>query len=282
MTDCPKPASPPVIALMSDFGLTDAYAGTLKGVIHRIAPLATLIDLTHQIPPHSILIGAACLSQAAPYFPKATVFLAVVDPGVGTDRRALGAESGGMYYVAPDNGLLSFVLDAEARIHALENRAYWLEKISATFHGRDIFAPAAAHLARGVPLEAFGPPIYDPVRIPWPQPEPVVRGVWRLPIIAADHFGNLITCLRPEDLPRLGLSDISIRIGQTRIGAVSPTFGALGAGQWLAYWGSGGLLEIGINSGNASAVSGLGAGDTVRLEDPAVVNDAAGTGGPGS
>ncbi|MCX6618958.1 MAG: SAM-dependent chlorinase/fluorinase, partial [Acidobacteria bacterium] len=131
MSETSSATGSPTIALLTDFGLTDAYVGTLKGVLRSIAPEAALIDLTHNVPPRSILVGAALLSQSAPFFPRGTVFLAVVDPGVGTDRRALAASSGGMFYVAPDNGLLTFVLREDARIHELENRDFALQPVSA-------------------------------------------------------------------------------------------------------------------------------------------------------
>ncbi len=260
--------SPPLIALLTDFGQVDCYAGVMKGVIHSIAPHAVTVDLTHQTPPHSVLIGAALLAQSAQYFPENTIFVGVVDPGVGTERRALVARSEGKYFIGPDNGLLSFVLKDDAQIHALENRDYALDSVSATFHGRDIFSPAAAHLANGAVLESFGLPVADPMRIPWPEPIPQKPGQWKLPILASDSFGNLITCLKPETLKQLRISDISIRFGEKRIGIVSPTFGAVGQGEWLAYWGSSGLLEIAINGASASAATALGAGDTVLLEDP--------------
>ena len=260
--------SPPLIALLTDFGQADCYAGVMKGVIHAIAPHALTVDLTHQTPPHSVLIGAALLAQSAPFFAKETIFVGVVDPGVGTERRALVARSEGKYFVGPDNGLFSFVLTDNAQIHTLENRDYALSSVSNTFHGRDIFSPAAAHLANGATLESFGPAIEDPMRIPWPEPVSKGPGLWNLPILASDSFGNLITCLKPETLKRLKISDISIGFGDRRIGIVSPTFGAVGQGEWLAYWGSGGLLEIAINGASASAAAGLGAGDTVLLEDP--------------
>jgi S-adenosylmethionine hydrolase len=263
----------PTVAILTDFGLAGVYAGAVKGVIRSIGPEIDIIDVTHQVPARSILLGATFLSQAAPYYPEGTVFMAVVDPGVGTERRAIIAVTGGKTYVAPDNGLLTFVLEDDARIFSVDNRDYALERISQTFHGRDIFAPAAAHLARGVKPEAFGAPIDNPILLPWPDPKPLGPGRWELSIIAADRFGNLITALRPEHLSTLGLTDISVRIGERRIGMVSPTFGAVDEGRWLAYWGGGGLLEVGINGGNASAASGLGADDTVELVDPARSHD---------
>lgn len=257
------------IALLSDFGLSDCFVGLMKGVIHSIAPQAAMIDLTHHVPPHGVLVGASFLRQSVEYFPPGTVFLAVVDPGVGGERRALAAECQGRLFVAPDNGLLSFVLGQDARVHQIVNREFALDRVSNTFHGRDIFAPAAAHLCNGLALSQLGPPVDNPIAIPWPAPEPCCAGVWKLPILAADWFGNLVTSLRREDLRSLGLADIELRIGERRIGAISPTFGAVAVGEWLAYWGGADLLEVAINGASASAASGLAGGDWILLENPA-------------
>lgn len=255
------------IAFLTDFGASDTYVGQMKGVIRSIAPEAVILDLTHGIPPQSILLGAVQLQQSVTYFPPGTIFLAVVDPGVGTDRRSLVARSQGRYFVGPDNGLLSLALQKDAVIHDMVNRKLALPTISSTFHGRDVFAPAAAHLANNLPLEEFGPRLTDIIHLEWPQPVQVSEGQWQVPIIASDHFGNLITCLRPEDMRKMSLREASFQVAGHEIGTISPTFGAVGWGRWLAYVGSSDLLEIAVNGGSAAAESGLGTGDHILLRD---------------
>ncbi len=255
------------IALLTDFGLSDCFAGQMKGVIRRIAPRATMIDLTHLVPPQSIMLGAVYLQNCIPFFPAETIFVAIVDPGVGTDRRALIAHAGDHYFVGPDNGLLSFAMNATAQVHEIENPAYLLPEISATFHGRDVFAPAAAHLSLGVPLEEFGRRVGEIIRLQWPKPQPCSDAEWKVPIIGVDNFGNIITGLRAETLRHLNVRDLMFEVNGLHIGIISSTFGSVMAGQWLAYWGSDGLLEIAINSGNAAAECGLGAGDFIQMKD---------------
>lgn len=267
------------IAILTDFGLSDAYVGQMKGVIRAIAPQARVIDLTHLVPPQSVTLGAIYLQQSAPYFPEDTIFLAVVDPGVGTDRRSLAAHSGGRFFVGPDNGLLSLALNEQATIHALENPRLMNPHVSATFHGRDVFAPAAAHLANGVALSEFGASVSDPATLAWPEPIPQERGAWKVPIVAADHFGNLVTALKPGDMLRLGVREAAFYVGDRQIGTISPTFGAVPGGQWLAYWGSSDLLEIAINGGNASLSSGISGGDFILMKDLSVADASPGSGG---
>ncbi len=184
----------PIITLLTDFGLGDAYVGIMKGVILSLSPDARLVDLSHEVPPQEVLSGAMVLQSAWRYFPPGTIHLAVVDPGVGSSRRALAAAGREQFFVGPDNGLFSLVFAEQAplMVVSLENPQYFLAKVSATFHGRDIFAPVAAHLSLGVPLTAFGPALSDPVGLDFPAPEfgeEEVDGQ----IISCDHFGNLIS-----------------------------------------------------------------------------------------
>jgi S-adenosylmethionine hydrolase len=193
----------PILTLLTDFGLQDGYVGIMKGVIWGIAPEVQIADISHAITAQDVLQGALTLRRAAPYFPAGTVHVAVVDPGVGTSRRALAGRLGDQYFVGPDNGLFSLVLEqAEAQGRAVEwvhltRPEYWLTQVSAIFHGRDVFAPAAAYLANGVPLIKLGEPIHDPLRLALPQPQRTAGG-WSAEVIHIDHFGNLATNLRRD------------------------------------------------------------------------------------
>jgi S-adenosylmethionine hydrolase len=190
------------ITLLTDFGLTDPYVGVMKGVIATIAPGRTLIDLSHMVPPQDIATGAWLLHISHAYFPEGTVHLCVVDPGVGSARLPIAIRTPRAAFVAPDNGLLSYVLASEPVLEAvaLTNPAYQLPQQSTTFHGRDIFAPAAAYLATGVPLARLGQHL-DPAqleRIPLYEPEPLTTGGLRAHVLHIDHFGNIITDIGPD------------------------------------------------------------------------------------
>ncbi len=277
--------TPPIVALLTDFGLSDAYVGTMKGVLLALCPAARLVDLTHDVQPQNVRQAAYLLVTAYPYFPADTVFLVVVDPGVGTARAPIAVETDHGRYVAPDNGVLSYVLaeTGGGRAYALENPAYRLAETSQTFHGRDIFAPVAAHLAAGVPVSAFGPAQETLTTLPAPQlviaPDRVDGEVLHI-----DHFGNVITSIGrlawagPEALrfaPRFGgrvsapetlnAATCQVLVGGRAIGPVRPTYGAVPPGALIALIGSAGQLEIGINQGHAASALGAAIGDPVSL-----------------
>ncbi|MEW6568323.1 MAG: SAM-dependent chlorinase/fluorinase [Chloroflexota bacterium] len=258
------------IALLTDFGSQDTYVGVVKGVIARLAPEAGLIDITHEVPPGDIRRGAFYLWQSVPYFPEGTIFLAVIDPGVGTHRRSLAAAWPRFSCLAPDNGLLTYLLAQQppSAVHALTSPERRLPTVSATFHGRDVFAPAAAHLARGEAIQRLGPPVTDPVRFPLPLLEALEGPELRGEVLHADRFGNWITslgCLRQEAadlvfepwlpgcasmrLPRTGLA---LRLPDGSLLPLRTTFEEAAAGAPLAYIGSSGLIEIAVNRGRAS------------------------------
>ncbi len=257
----------PVIALLTDFGLQDTYVGVMKGVILGIAPHVQVIDLTHEIPPQDVRAGAYNLLVSYRYFPAGSLFCCVVDPGVGSERRAVAVRAGAYTFVAPDNGLLTPVLETEPVEMAvvMENTAYHLPNVSATFHGRDIFAPVTAHLARGVPPEALGPPLApeELVRLPWPQPRRIPDG-WEASIVHADRFGNLITNLPGEwlDPP---LNQWQVEVGPVIVAGLSRTFADVGVGEPVAYVGSSGYLELAVRQGNARRQWGVGPGLVVRV-----------------
>ncbi len=255
----------PIVTLTTDFGTRDPWVAIMKGVILGIAPTTRLVDLSHDVAAQDILEGALCLEAAAPFFPRGTIHLAVVDPGVGSARRAIAVRAGGQYFVGPDNGLLSLAFaQAPAPMAAVELTAaeYRLSPLSRTFHGRDLFAPAAAHLAEGVALERFGRAIADPVRLILPVPQRESHHV-RGEVLAVDRFGNLVTSLRGEDLSGLVSSALVVEIGEVRLGAPLSAYTDAPLGGLGAIVGSTGRLEIFARDGSAHAMLGRGRGAPV-------------------
>ena len=262
---------PCIITLTTDFGSSDTYVGVMKGVILGINPNARIVDLTHAIAPQAIQEAAFSIHGAYPYFPKGSIHVIVVDPGVGTERRAVICESGGTFFVCPDNGVLSHVLreDAgEAVAVDIQNRAYCLPEISHTFHGRDIFAPVAAHLSLGVPPAEFGPPARTLHQLPMLSPKRSANGLTG-EIIAVDRFGNAITNISERDLGTLknrstretGAYAVSVK--GFRLDRLNRTYAESAHGDVLALIGSTGWLEIAINGGDAAATLALSKGERV-------------------
>jgi S-adenosylmethionine hydrolase len=251
------------LALLTDFGQRDGYVGIMKGVIREIAPEAKVIDLSHEVPPQDVQAGRFVLWNSYKYFPKGTIFCCVVDPGVGSKRAILAVQTEDYLFIAPDNGLLDYVL-AEVRVKQMlevENPRLMRSQVSRTFHGRDIFAPAAAQLAAGFLYTQVGPlASYRVPPSPFVLPDPPATQA--VEIIYFDHFGNAITNLRlPEPLPAVQ----SVRLGGQAIEGLVPSYAQAGAGQLLAIGGSHGLLEIAINQGNAQRELGLSYGDSVEV-----------------
>src|SRR3989304_3295938 len=201
---------PPTISLLTDFGLTDEYVGVMKGVIWGIAPEVNIADISPAVQPQNVLQGALLLGRAYRYFPAGSIHVVVVDPGVGTARRGIALRVGQHTFVGPDNGLVTVPLSSGEPFSAvsLDNPAYQLAKVSRSFHGRDVFAPAAAHLANGVPLEALGGPVSDLVGLEIPKPLRVANS-WQVQVLLVDSFGNLITNLSAGDL--LGQEGVEVR-----------------------------------------------------------------------
>jgi len=244
-----------VVTLLTDFGRRDAYAGILKGVIAGICPSARLIDLTHEIPRHDVVAGALVLASAVPYFPRGTIHLAVVDPGVGSARAAVAVQTVRGYLVGPDNGLLypaAMQMGIEAVVE-LRNARYFLSPVSATFHGRDLFAPVAAHLAAGVPLRQFGPERACLERLALPAVRREGGGL-RGEVVYVDGFGNLITNIRAADLNAFSRGPVSVSVGRhAGIPQVS-AYAEVDVGCPLAVLGSWGQLEVAVREGNAAEV----------------------------
>jgi S-adenosyl-L-methionine hydrolase (adenosine-forming) len=266
------------IALLTDFGLQDAYVGVMKAAILSRAPSATLIDLTHDLPPQDIQRGAFLLATSVEYFPPSTIFLAVVDPGVGTQRRGLALQAGSWRFVGPDNGLLSWSLHFLARagqveialgaaglelrsgvraVELIEPR-FWAPTVSATFHGRDLFGPVSAALSLGVSLDELGPDLGSIVDLAWLEPRQTADGAVEGTVISVDRYGNLITNLRPEDLPPRPY----FTIAHQHIVDLAPHFQS--SSPFLALLGSAGFVEI--CAPNASAADSLSTGVGARVE----------------
>lgn len=241
----------------------------LRGVIWKIAPDAQIADLSHDIPPQDVLAGALLLERCTPYFPEGSIHVVVVDPGVGTQRRPIAAQLGDQWFVGPDNGVFTLMLRrAEAlempvRIVHTNKPAYWLPQVSNIFHGRDIFSAVGGHLAAGVPLEALGDPVTDPVRLEVPEPERTGSG-WRAEINHIDHFGNLSTRLRASQLE--GMGDVLVRLKGREIHGLVKTFGERPRGALVALINSNGFLDISIVNGSAAAELGAETGDPVIVE----------------
>jgi S-adenosyl-L-methionine hydrolase (adenosine-forming) len=259
---------PPIISLTTDFGLKDGFVGTLKGVIWSICPNAQIADISHSVSPQNVLEGAFALWRAYPFFPPGTVHVAVVDPGVGTQRRPVAARLGAHCFVGPDNGLFTpMYLDAEknswpVEIVHLTNAKYFLPEVSSTFHGRDIFTPVAAHLASGVPLGDLGAVVTDPIRLTLPQPEKTPTG-WRAHITVVDVFGNLTT-----DLPAEALVDhpnVTFRFHGQEIHGLVTSYGRARPGELVALVDSESFVEIAIVNGSAAQVTGAQVGDVVEV-----------------
>lgn len=261
------PHLPPVIAILTDFGLADPYLGAMKGAILGVCPAATLVDLVHELPPHDVLAGALAMEAVHAYFPPGTIFVAVVDPGVGSSQRGLAAASGGRTYVGPDNGILTLVLGEAARVHWLENADFFRTPVSPVFHGRDVYGPVAGHLALGTRLEELGPALSHPVRLDLPTAKRTGWG-YEGSVLHVDRFGNLITSLTGAEVESLtGRPPAAVRacVGRHAVPVVR-TYSDVAEGALLALVGSGGRLELAVHRGSAALALGAGRGTIVRLE----------------
>ena len=246
----------PLITLSTDFGLQDGFVGVMKGIIYSICPEARLVDITHAIPPQDILAEALVLERSLPYFPANSVHLAVVDPGVGTGRRPMAAQMGDQWLVGPDNGLFTLLyLQAERlgqpiRAVHLDQPRFWRAQVSHLFHGRDIFAPVAAHLANGVALAELGSPLPEPIRLELPQPQRV-EGGWRCLVMAVDYFGTLQLNLTRADLADAPIK--TVEVAGIKIEGLCLAFGDRPPGSLMALMDSSDHLSIAVVNGSAAA-----------------------------
>ncbi|GBD35628.1 Adenosyl-chloride synthase [bacterium HR36] len=254
----------PIVTLTTDFGEGSAYAAALKGSVLRICPEALLVDLSHAIPPQDVLHAAFFLNEAVPWFPPQTIHVVVVDPGVGTARRLIYVEWQQQRIVAPDNGVCSLLWRKHPpeTVRAIQNPQYFHTLVSSTFHGRDILAPVAGHLANGLSPEALGEVVTDPVRLPFPLPR---REDDRIigEVVFVDHFGNLLTNIHRADWPEARV--VSVEVLGTRPRWVR-TYGEAAPGETVALWSSGGWLEIAVVQGHAAHRLNLGRGVPVVVQ----------------
>lgn len=266
---------PAIVALLSDFGSEDHYVGAMKGAVLASCPGATLVDVVHDLPAHDVMAGALALEAVYRAFPGGTVFLAVVDPGVGTSRRGLASAASGYHFVGPDNGILSLALTAHpgALVRQLTNAGLFRYEVSPVFHGRDVFAPVAGHLARGMSFEEVGPIVHDTVMLRVPPVNRRAPTEWEAVVLHVDRFGNLTTNVTERDLGAMGellprgLSDLQASVE----GVVLPfarTYSDVPQGEACAVLGSSGRLEIAVNQGSASRQLGAWVGAPVRLFFP--------------
>ncbi|MCS7225288.1 MAG: SAM-dependent chlorinase/fluorinase [Armatimonadetes bacterium] len=262
----------PVVALLTDFGDRDIYVGVMKGVIAQICPQAQTIDLTHQVAPYDISGGALALWGAYRYFPRGTVFCCIVDPGVGSQRRPIAVQSRDYCFVGPDNGLFWWVLDEEGceKVVEIQNKVYWLPIVSRTFHGRDIFAPIAAHLAKGIPVDDLGPEIEKESlhRLP-PLRALIGKEQIVAEVVHIDRFGNAITNLREEDfadwVQELGWRSWQARIAGVTFSEILSYYGEAKKGEPLLLFNSFGLLEIAVREGSAQKDLGIEKGRFIEI-----------------
>jgi hypothetical protein len=260
--------SDPIITLTTDFGTNDYLVGAMKGVILNINPAARIVDINHHVAPFDILDGALAIASAYKYFPPRTIHVVIVDPGVGTERRPLLVSGEKQYFVAPDNGVLSMIFERESCVvRHVTAEHYFLNPISPTFHGRDVFAPTAAWLAKAWQTDAFGEEITDYVRFSMPKAKPAgqaIKGV----VLRVDAFGNLMTNLTTEDVPAamVASGDIKLAVNGKEVRKIARTFGDGIPGEPIAVFGSVGYLEIAVNRGNAARALGVNRGAEVSLE----------------
>jgi len=256
----------PILTLTTDFGLADHYVGVVKGVILSICPEARIVDISHEAAPFDIAEGAYLIAQAWRYFPQKTVHLVVVDPGVGTARRPIVMQAAGHFFVAPDNGVLSMIYSREKhKIRLISAERYFRRPVSHTFHGRDIFAPVAAHLAKGVPAARMGKTIDDYLRPLFEKPQQTGKRTWSGRILKIDHYGNIVTNFSAADFPGLERRDFLLTVGSRQVGVLARNYAEAAQGELFAIVGSSGYLEVSGNQISAARQTGCQSGAPVEL-----------------
>ncbi len=258
----------PIITLTSDYGTNDHLVGVLKGVILKINPEAQIVDITHQVAPFDLLDGALSIAAAYSYFPPRSIHVVIVDPGVGTERRPILVSGQNQYFIAPDNGVLSGIYEKEhpVVVRHITSEHYFLQPVSKTFHGRDIFVPVAAWLSKNWQPASMGEEITDFKKFAMPKPKEA-DGLLKGVVLKVDAFGNLMTNFRPEDLPAGALEKgtVKLQVGTHPITKLVPTFAHGPASEPVAFIGSSGYVEIGVNKGSAARALGLNRGTPVLL-----------------
>jgi len=256
----------PTLTLTTDFGLSDHYAGVMKGVMLRICPRARIVDITHGITPYEIPEAAYTIAQTYAYFPKRSVHVVVVDPGVGSARRPLLVEAAGQYFIGPDNGVFTMIYSREEhKVREMLNQKLFLHPVSQTFHGRDIFAPVAAHLADGVAPARIGKRVSDYLRLNFEQPVRTGKRTWIGQVLKLDRFGNFVTNLHRDYFPDLEQKNCELVIGPHHIGVLAKNYSQTGAGEPFLIFGSGGYLEVSVREASAASVIGCAVGAPAEL-----------------
>jgi S-adenosylmethionine hydrolase len=256
----------PILTLTTDFGAADHYVGTMKGVILGICPRARIVDISHEVKPYQIAEGAYLVAQAYRYFPAKTVHVVVVDPGVGSARRPILIEAAKQYFIAPDNGVLSMVYTSEkhkARLISAER--YFRQPVSRTFHGRDIFAPVAAHIAAGVPAARVGKLIHDHLKCSSWKPQRTGKRTWTGQVLHIDRFGNIVTSFEAAAFPDLEMRDFVLHLGPCEVTVLAHSYAECGPSELFAIAGSSGYLEVSVNQASAAKMVGCETGAPVEL-----------------
>ena len=256
----------PIVTLTTDFGAADHFVGVLKGVILGICPAAEIVDISHEVAPFEISQGAFLIAQAYRYFPKKTVHVVVVDPGVGTARRPILVEAAGQYFIGPDNGVLAMVYSGQPhKVREITAKKYFLQPPSRTFHGRDIFVPAAAHLANGVRPASLGKPIDDYLKIAFDKPQRIGRRIWSGTILHVDRFGNMVTNFHVDEFPDMQTRPFEMLVGPRRIHRLALNYADSDAGEVFLIVGSSGYYEVAANQASAAKLLGCGPGAPAEL-----------------
>ena len=243
----------PILTLTTDFGLSDHFAGTMKGVILGICPAVQIVDISHGVTPFEIGEGAYLIAQAWRYFPKKTVHVVVVDPGVGTARRPILVEAGGHYFLGPDNGVLSMVyLHEKSKVRHVSNEKYFRHPVSHTFHGRDIFAPVGAHLAAGVSPASIGKPMHDYLKPEFEKPHRAGKRTWIGRILKIDRFGNIVTNFHVSEFGDLETRNFTLALGPQEVTALARNYAECGPGELFLILGSSGYYEVSLSQGSAA------------------------------
>jgi S-adenosylmethionine hydrolase len=252
----------PVLTLTTDFGLSDHYVGSMKGVILGICPRAQLVDISHQVAPYAIAEGAFLIAQAYRWFARGTVHVVVVDPGVGSQRRPIVLEAAGQFFVGPDNGVFGFIFGREKhKVRLISNDRLFRRPVSRTFHGRDIFGPVGAHLAAGVAPASVGRLITDYLRPPFETPRQTGARTWTGEVLKIDHFGNVVTNFQAADFPAVE----QLAIGGAKARRLVASYAEGRPGELVAIAGSSGYLEVSLNQGSAAEKTGCRSGAACRI-----------------
>jgi S-adenosylmethionine hydrolase len=263
----PRSRSPRIITLLTDFGQHDHYVGAMKGVILSLAPEALVVDVSHEVASYSLAEARFMLAQSWPYFPEKTIHVVVVDPGVGTTRRAILVDAGRQLFLGPDNGVFSEIVRREdARARVVTNEKLFRNPVSSTFHGRDIFAPVAAHLAMGLAPSRVGPRVDNAWVDPLTAPTRTGKRTWSGEIVSIDKFGNVITSFRTAEFPQLAERPFVLKVGLAILGEVVKTYAAIPSGTVAVVLASHGHLEAAANQDSAARRLGVACGSPVELE----------------